>query len=29
VSAATTNYVAFIQNNGVRKSSAEMVFEGP
>jgi hypothetical protein len=29
VSAATTNYAAFIQNNGVRKSSAEMVFDGP
>jgi hypothetical protein len=29
VSAASTNYVAFIQNNGVRKSSAEMVFDGP
>jgi len=29
MSASSTNYVAFIQNNGVRKSSAEMVFAGP
>lgn len=29
VSAPTTNYAAFIQNNGVMKSSAEMVFDGP
>jgi len=29
VSAATTNYAAFVQNNGVRVSSDEMVFDGP
>jgi hypothetical protein len=29
VSAATTNYVAFVQNNGARKSSAAMILDGP
>jgi hypothetical protein len=29
VSAASTNYAAFIQNNGVRKSSSAVIFDGP